>query len=292
MELRVLRYYLAVIQEQSISKAAERLNLTQPTLSRQLMDLEEELGVKLMVRGKKGHGVSLTEDGILLKSRALEIVELADRTEAEFLQQKRDVSGDVFIGAGETDVMRSLAKIMKQVKNIHFHLFSGNAGDITERLDKGLIDFGIMIGEANLSKYNFLPLNTSAAWGVLMRNDDPLASNENITPKDLMNLPLIISEQSMRNNELSGWFHGKMERLNITATYNLVHNATYLVEEGIGYALIIENLVNTNGRALCFRPLKPVLEGRMNIAWKKGKVFSKAAELFLHEVMNSPLSSR
>lgn len=287
MELRVLKYYLTVIQEGSFSRAAERLNLTQPTLSRQIADLEEELGTTLFIRSKKGHGIDLTEDGKLLKSRALEIVELADRTSAEFSQQQNNnISGDVFIGAGETDIMRSLAKIMKQIENVHFHLFSGNSEHVMERLDKGLLDFGIIIGETNLSKYDFLPLNSVVTWGVLMRDDAPLAKKENVIPKDLINTPLIFSEQSLSNNELSGWFHGKMERLNIVATYNLIHNATYLVEEGIGYAIIIDNLVNTDGRELCFRPLEPRLEARLNIVWKKSKIFSKAADLFLHEILS------
>ena len=286
MELRVLRYYLAVVQERSISRAAEHLNLTQPTLSRQLAELEEELGTKLMIRGKRGHGVTLTEDGNLLKSRAMEIVDLADRAETEF-SRKHEVRGDVFIGAGETDAMRLLAKIMKQVSNIQFHLFSGNAEDVMERLDKGILDFGVIVGETNLTKYNFIPLNATITWGVLMRDDEPLALKDSIRQGDLTNEPLILSEQSLRSNELSGWFNKSTEKLRIVATYNLVHNATYLVEEGIGYALLIDRLVNTNGRKLCFRPLEPRLEGRMNIAWKKHKIFSKAADLFLNKILET-----
>ena len=288
MELRVLRYYLAIVREQSISRAAERLNLTQPTLSRQLMELEEELGVRLIKRSKKGRGVTLTEEGLLLKARAEEIVELADRTEAEVARQGEEAVGDVYIGAGETDAMRLLAQGMERVRRNHprirFHLFSGNAETVAERLDKGLLDFGVFIGETDLSRYDFIPLGAVDVWGVLLKEDDPLAEKEAVTPADLRNAPLILSQQSLRSNELSGWFGRNMERLHVTATYNLIHNATFLVEEGVGCAVTIDRLVNVSGRPLCFRPLEPRLEGRLNIAWKKHQVFSKAAELFMREL--------
>ena len=288
MELRVLRYFLAVVREQSISRAAESLNLTQPTLSRQLMDLEEELGVKLLIRGKKNHSITLTEEGMLLKARAAEIVELADRTESELSYREREIGGDVYIGAGETDAMRLLAQTAKRLQetypHIRYHLFSGNAEDVSERLDKGLLDFGVLIGEADLSKYDFLSLDAVDTWGVLMRDDDPLAAKERIRPKDLWGRPLILSQQSMRNNELSGWLGRSMERLNVAATYNLIYNAAHMVEAGLGCAITIEKLVNTSGRPLCFRPLEPRLEGRLNVVWKKHHVFSKAAELFLREI--------
>ena len=288
MELRVLRYYLAVVREQSISRAAESLRLTQPTLSRQLMELEEELGVKLLIRGRKNHSIALTEEGMLLKARAEEIVALADRTEAELTCHEREIAGDVYIGAGETDAMRLLAQAAKRLQDmyphIRYHLFSGNAEDVSERLDKGLLDFGVLIGEADLSKYDYLPLGTVDVWGVLLRGDDPLAVEDSIRPKDLWSRPLILSQQSLRNNELSGWLGRSMERLNVAATYNLIYNAALLVEAGLGCAITIEKLVNTSGRPLCFRPLEPRLEGRLNIVWKKRHVFSKAAEVFLREM--------
>lgn len=289
MELRVLRYFLAVAREQSISRAAERLNITQPTLSRQLMDLEEELGAKLIVRGGRNHGVTLTEDGLLLKARAEEIVELADRTETEFANQEREVSGDIYIGAGETDAMRLLANTAKRLRDtypqIRYHLFSGNADDVFERLDKGLLDFGVLIGETDMTKYDFLPLPVVDIWGVLLREDDPLAQKENIRSRDLRKKSLILSQQSLRSNELSGWLGRNADRLNIAATYNLIYNAALMVEAGLGCAITIDKLVNTAGTLLCFRPLEPRLEVRLNIVWKKHQVFSKAAELFLREVM-------
>lgn len=288
MELRVLRYFLAVVREQSISRAAESLSLTQPTLSRQLMDLEEELGVRLLIRGKKNHGVTLTEEGMLLKARAEELVELADRTESELACREREIAGDVYIGAGETDAMRLLAQTAKHLQGtypqIRYHLFSGNAEDVSERLDKGLLDFGILIGEAELSKYDFMPLGVADTWGVLMRDDDPLAAKAHIRSRDLWSRPLILSRQSMRSNELSGWLGRSMGRLNVAATYNLIYNAAHMVEAGLGCAITIEKLVNTSDRPLCFRPLEPRLEGRLNVVWKKNHVFSRAAELFLREI--------
>ena len=288
MELRVLRYFLAVVREQSISRAAESLSLTQPTLSRQLMDLEEELGVRLLTRGRKNHSIALTEEGMLLKARAEEIVALADRTEAELAWQEREIAGDIYLGAGETDAMRLLAQAAKRLQetypHIRYHLFSGNAEDVSARLDKGLLDFGVLIGEADLSKYNFLPLGAVDVWGVLLRGDDPLAVKDSIRPEDLWSRPLILSQQSLRSNELSGWLGRSMERLNVAATYNLIYNAALLVEAGLGCAITIEKLVNTSGRPLCFRPLEPRFEGRLNIVWKKHHVFSKAAEAFLREM--------
>ena len=288
MELRVLRYFLAVAREQSISGAAQSLHITQPTLSRQMMELEEELGTKLLVRGKKNRRVELTEDGLLLRSRAEEIVDLANKTEAEFSREEHTVTGDIFIGAGETDAMRILAAAAKRLHqsypNIRYHLFSGNAEAVTERLDKGLLDFGILIGEADLTKYNALTLPASETWGVLMRRDSELASNESIRPEMLWDKPLIMSQQSVAHNEFTGWLGLEPERLNVIATYNLIYNASLLVEEGLGYAITIENLVNTSDSPLAFRPFEPRLEGRLSLVWKKYHAFSRAAELFIREL--------
>lgn len=289
MELRTLRYYLAVVREQSISRAAESLNITQPTLSRQMMELEKELGTSLLIRGGKNHGVTLTEDGLLLRRRAEEIVELADKTKGEFSWQDRELHGDISIGAGETDAMRLFAAaariIQERYPQIHYHLFSGNAEEVSERLDKGLLDFGVMIGEADLSRYDFLPLPTGHKWGVLLRKDSPLAEKAVIRPEELANQRLILSQQSVRSNELSGWFGRSQESLDIVATYNLVFNASFLVEEGFGCAVTIDKLIRTGKDSpLCFRPLEPTLESRLNLVWKKYQVFSRAAELFLHQL--------
>lgn len=288
MDIRVLRYFLAVVQEESISGAAEVLHLTQPTLSRQLMDLEEELGVKLLNRGKKNRRVTLTEEGMLLRRRAEEIVSLADKTISEF-DTSQEISGDVYIGGGETDAMRFIAKIGKKLQEryplIRYHLFSGNADDVAERLDKGLLDFGLFIEPANMERYNYLRLPHKDTWGLLMRKDSSLANRESIRANDLENIPLIVSRQSMVHNELSGWSGRDIEKLNIVATYNLIYNASLMVDEGFGYALCLDRLVfAADNNNFCFRPLEPRLEAHLDIAWKKHQAFSKAAERFLEEM--------
>lgn len=293
MDIRILRYFLAVVREESISGAAESLHLTQPTLSRQLMDLEEELGVKLLNRGKKNRRITLTEEGMLLRRRAEEIVALADKTIEEFDTSNDVVSGDIYIGGGETNAMRLIAGIGKKLQAdyplIRYHLYSGNADDVAERLDKGLLDFGLFIGAANMERYNYLRLPVTDTWGLLMRKDSPLADKESIRSEDLENIPLIVSRQSMVHNELSGWSGRDFDKLNIVATYNLIYNASLMVDEGFGYALCLDRLVfSADNNSFCFRPLEPRLEAPLNIAWKKYQVFSKAAEKFL-EALQSEL---
>lgn len=293
MDIRILRYFLAVVREESISGAAEALHLTQPTLSRQLMDLEEELGVKLLNRGKKNQHITLTEEGMLLRKRAEEIVSLTDKTISEFDTKSDIISGDIYIGGGETNAMRLIAKIAKKLQTqyplIRYHLYSGNADDVAERLDKGLLDFGLFIEPANMEGYNYLRLPQTDTWGLLMHKDSPLAKKEIIHAVDLTDIPLIVSRQSMVHNELSGWIGSDFEKLNIVATYNLIYNASLMVDEGFGYALCLDRLIfSDNNNNLCFRPLEPILEAHMDIAWKKYQVFSKAAEKFL-EVLQGEL---
>ena len=284
MELRVLRYFLAVAQEESISGAAEYLHLTQPTLSRQLMDLEEELGKKLFVRGNRK--VSLTEDGVLLRKRASEIVELVEKTESEFWGTEEAIAGDIYIGGGESDAMRLIARAARSLQcaypNIHYHLFSGNANEVCERLDRGCLDFGILLEPGDLKRYDYIQLPVADVWGVLMRKDSPLAEKESLRPEDLRDKPLMLSRQSIGRDGLSTWFGQEYMNLNVTATYNLIYNASLMVEEGMGYALALDRLVNTTGDSqLCFRPLEPRLEVRLYVVWKKFQVFSKAAAKFL-----------
>lgn len=291
MDIRILRYFLAVVREESISGAAEFLHITQPTLSRQLMDLEDELGVKLLNRGKKNQSITLTEEGMLLRKCAEEIVALTDKTISEFDTSHDIISGDIFIGGGETNAMRLIARIGKRLQAdypmIRYHLFSGNADDVMERLDKGLLDFGLFIGAANMDRYNYLRLPDTDTWGLLMRSDSPLAAKESIRAKDLENIPLIVSRQSMVHNELSGWSGYDIEKLNIVATYNLVYNASLMVDEGFGYALCLDRLVySADNNNFCFRPLEPKLETHLDIAWKKYQVFSKAAEKFLETLQD------
>lgn len=284
MELRVLRYFLAVAQEESISGAAEYLHLTQPTLSRQLMDLENELGKKLFIRGSRK--VSLTEDGILLRKRASEIVELVEKTESEFWGTEEAIAGDIYIGGGESDAMRLIARTARELQlshpNIHYHLFSGNAHDVCERLDRGCLDFGILLDPGDLKRYDYISLPVTDVWGVLMRKDSPMAEKEALHPEDLLDKPLLLSRQSMGRDKLSTWFGQMYTSLNVTATYNLIYNASLMVEEGLGYALALDRLVNTSRDSqLCFRPLEPRLEVQLYVVWKKFQIFSKAAARFL-----------
>ena len=289
MEIRVLRYFLTVVREESISAAADYLHITQPTLSRQIKELEDELGVKLLNRGKKNRKITLTDEGMLLRKRAEEIVTLADKTRAEFDAAEEIISGDIYIGGGETEAMRLIARAAKKLQDsyphIKYHLFSGNADDVAERLDKGLLDFGVFIEPANMEKYDYLRLPVTDTWGLLMRKDSPLASLNNIEVKNLKEIPLIVSRQSMTSNEFSGWGRFDFNQLNIVATYNLVYNASLLVAEGLGYALCLDRLVDTTDSSeLCFRPLKPHLEARLNLVWKQHQIFSKAGEKFLDKL--------
>ncbi len=284
MEIRVLKYFLAVAREQNISAAAESLFLSQPTLSRQLKELEEELGKQLFIRGSRK--ITLTEEGLLLRKRAEEIVELLDKTEKELSDSDEQVSGEIYIGAGETDGLRLIAKAAKdlqeQYPQITYRIISGDAVDIAERLDKGLIDFALFLEPVDISKYNYLKFPVKDVWGVLMRRDCPLAQRESISPRDLQDMPLIVSRQAVDGSELTQWLKNGCEQLNIVSTYNLVYNASLMVDEGLGVALCLDKIINVSGdSSLCFRPLKPRLEVGMSLVWKKYQVFSKAAEKFI-----------
>lgn len=287
MELRVLRYFLAMAKEETISGAAELLHVSQPTLSRQLMEMEENFGKKLFIRGNRK--ITLTEEGLFLRKRAQEIIDLVDKTELELSQEDKLINGDVHIGGGETEAMGLIAKVAHQVKQdypgIHYHLYSGNADDVVDKLDKGLLDFGVLIEPADMRKYDFLPIPAKDTWGLLMRKDSPLAEKIDIKASDLIDIPLIVSRQSFVDEVLSKWATMHFENLNIVATYNLIFNASLLVQQGMGYALALDKLVNTSDESmLLFKPLYPHLEAKMNIVWKKHQVFSRAASKFLSQL--------
>lgn len=284
MELRILRSFLAVTREQSISGAARALHITQPSLSRQIMELEEEMGVKLFERGNRK--ITLTKQGVLLHKRAGQIMELVQKTQEEMAVAEEDVSGVIHIGAGETQAFRALAAslhdLIEQYPCVHFHLYSGNAEDVMERLDKGLLDFGLFIEPYDVTKYNYLHLPLIDKWGVLMRKDSPLAALDAIRAEDLWNVPLISSRQALAGGQLASWLRIAPEKLRLVGTYNLLFNASILVEAGTGYALCLEGIVNTGGESnLCFRPFSPVLKSNVNFAWKKNQIFSKPAELLI-----------
>ncbi len=298
MEFRVLRYFLTVAREGSMTAAADFLHVTQPTLSRQLKDLEQELGKKLFIRSS--HSIILTDEGMLLRKRAEEILDMVDKLETEFHSMEETISGDVYIGGGETDAMRQIARVVKDLQlsypNIRYHLYSGNEDDVTERLDKGLLDFGILIQPADLSKYNHINIPAKDVWGVVMRKDSPLAFKDTIQAVDLLSVPLICSRQAMKQtfskNEFADWFGEDFDKLNVVTTYNLAYNAALMVDEGIGYAIALDKIVNTSSDSnLCFRPLEPSLESGLNIVWKKHQVFSSAAEMFLKKIQAEFLNS-
>jgi len=285
MELRELKYFLAVAKEGSISKAAETLFITQPNLSRQMQNLEKETGQQLFVRGSRK--ITLTEAGKLLYKRAEEITELYNKTQSELSAPITDISGDIHIGGGESYALQIIAKtafnVREQYPNVHFHLYSGDSLAVSEKLDKGLIDFGIFIEPADISKYDCLRLPLTDTWGVLMRKDSPLAAKEYITPKDLWDKPIIRSKHSLGKTIISDWFIKSADELNIVATYNLLYNASLLVEVGIGYAIGLDKIINTDGNSkLCFKPLFPKLESHLDIAWKRNQIFSKCSEVFLN----------
>ena len=291
MELRVLRYFLAVAREGSFTKASNVLHVTQPALSKQIMDLEGELDCKLFVRGS--HSVRLTEDGFLLKRRAEEILEIEERTISEFTRNRSDVSGEIYIGAGETNGIKAVAEVAKQLREkypaITFDSHSGNAEDIMERLDKGLLDFGLIIQPADISKYGSVILPNKDTWGIIMNRESELASKKAIKREDLRGKPLIISKQISRRESARGgllkWLGPDIGRYNIVARYNLLYNASVMAEKGIGYVVGLDKIVDTSlNSALCFRPLIPKLESEMGIIWKKGRLFSTPAKLFLNKI--------
>ena len=283
MEFRVLEYFLAIAREGSFSKAAKQLHITQPTLSRQISDLEKEIGKVLFIRGKKQ--VSLTEDGVFLFNRAKEIVSLKDKTLIEFSKNDDNVYGDVYIGGGESLGMSLIAKTIKLTQdkypNIRFHLFSGNAESVVEKLERGLIDFGILIISCVTDKYEHIKLGVCDQLGVLMRKDDVLANKNRISIGDITNKPLIVSAQeSLENIAKNNYEFNELTKKAI-CTYNLLYNASLLVREKVGYCICIDNIINTKGSDLIFKPLEPRIDVKLILVYKKYNIFSKAASIFL-----------
>ncbi|MBS5112234.1 MAG: LysR family transcriptional regulator [Coprobacillus cateniformis] len=283
MEIRTLQYFLAIAREENISAAADFLHITQPTLSRQMKDLEDELGKQLFIRGKRR--ISLTEAGILLRKRAEEITSLVERTESEIMASEELLTGDIYIGCSESNGMRLIAKAIDKMSlmypHVKFHLYSGNADEMYHKIEDGILDFAIVIEPVELKKYDYLKLPYMNTWGILMSNRSTLANNEFITPKDLRGKPLLCSNQTMVKNELAGWIGGNQRKLNIVGTYNLLYNASLLVEEGHFYALCLKDIINIEGKDLCFKPLYPQLEAGMLVIWKKYQPFARPAEVFL-----------
>lgn len=286
IETRHLYYFLAVAREQNITRAAESLHITQPTLSKQLMDLEAQLGKQLLIRGTKK--VTLTEDGIFLRDKAQEMIELMEKTESAFGDGNKPLSGDIYFGCGETHAMEPITEIFKELQSeypdIHFHIHSGDADGVLERLDKGLLDAGLLIGPIRQEKYDYFAIHQKDKFGLLMPEDCPLAQKPSIDIEELKYLPLIFSRQTFSGQQVLNQIGAAYSSLHVVATYNLIYNATFMVEKGMGYALCLDNLVNTAGRGLTFRPVTPELTVDLYIVTKKYQTFSPAVKLFLEKV--------
>jgi len=286
MELRVLRYFVEAAREGSMTRAAERLHVTQPTLSKQLGGLEHELGQKLFVRSS--YSVRLTEAGTLLLRRAEDILDMAGKAEAELKSLDSEVGGIVSIGCPESESFKYFARAMKRARaaapRVTFSVLSGDSAHVTERLDRGLLDLAAVMDRVNEAKYNFIPLSAFDTWVAVMRRDHPLAAKARVTLNDLFAVPLICSRQCVEQ-DFPRWFGDRLGRLNVAATYNLFYNAAILVREGLGVAVSYDRLADTEtGGELCARPIEGLNRSQMFVIWKKHQLFSPAAQLLLDEL--------
>ena len=288
MDIKSLTYFLTAAREGSITKAANSLNLTQPNLSRQISNLEKEIGKKLFIRSN--YSIKLTSDGVLLKKRAEEIIDMIEKTRMEFQSSDEKIAGDIYIGCAETYYIKLIADVIKELRasypNIIYHIHSGAYSEITEKLDKGLLDFGILIGDIDLSKYDYIDIPYKEVYGLLMRKDSHLSQNKFIEKNDLFDIPIICPKiffnNKIQTSKFNEWIGNDFDKLNIILSYNLIYNAALMVEDGIGYALTIDKLVNTtNTSDLCFIRLNPKLEIESRVVWKKNQVFSEASKIFL-----------
>jgi len=263
MDIRILRYFIAVVEEESITKASEILHTSQPNVSRQLTELEKEVGKKLFNRGNRK--ISLTEEGLFLYKRSKEIVELVERTETDLNLFNEKTSGDVHIGAAETNAMRLIAHLVRVLRKIYpqiiYHFFSGSTVEVKEQLNKGLLDFGILVDPPDPQKYESIKFPVNDTWGVLMRRDSPLAKLDTIKPEDIKDKPLLCAQQMLDANDIAQWIGEDFKKLNVVTTFNLITTPAMMVEEGVGYTFTFDKLVNTTGDCnLCFRPLEPKFE--------------------------------
>lgn len=280
IENRLLNYFLVVAREQNMTKAAVQLHITQSTLSKQISDLEKQLGIQLFKRTNKN--TYLTEDGMRFRTKAQEMIELMNKMEAEFTYSDGNISGEVYIGCGETYIMRKICKILKRIQieypQIHFNLFSGESTTIYERLDKGLLDIGLLLGPIKEEKFIYQKLNLSDTFGLLVPTDSEIAKKEYVTIEEISSLPLIVPIQE-HDTDLFPQFTNKV------GTYNLINNATYMLEERLGYVFCIDKLVNIEGRNIKFIPIKPTISIDSYITTKKYAYLSKVAKLVLDEII-------
>lgn len=284
MEIRVLRYFLTVVREESITKASEVLHITQPTLSRQLSQMEEELGVKLFHRGTRK--ISLTNEGLLLCRRAEEILQLVDKTERELVEQEEQVEGKISIGCGEIASVQLLPELFRLFREkyprVHFDIFTATADLVKEQMDRGLLDIGLLLEPIDMEKYDYIHLTIKENWVVLMRPDDPLALKNSITAKDLCSEPLILPRRMSVKNELASWFGDYYDKLDVVFTSNLNTNGAIMVSNGLAYSIVIEGAVSLwDHEKVTYRPLSPPLSAASVLAWKRGQPFSLATTKFI-----------
>lgn len=284
IDTRLLRYFLAIAREGNMTRAAKLLHVTQPTLSKQLNKLEDILDSKLFKRTSRQ--MILTEAGLRFRDRAREIIELTDKALHSMIQNKDSISGEVTIGAAESDAFRYLIKVFKTIHeahpNIHYDVVSGNSLDSLERLDKGIFDFALVVGTPNIDQYHSLPLPTADTWGLIIRNDHPLSKYDHITPELLKDEPLIVSKQVFVNQELIEWLNNDWNEYNVVATFNLLNNAALMAEEGLGHVISLDKIIKTSDdSALCFRPFRPKIVAPLSLVWRKNASLSPAADKFL-----------
>ena len=284
MEVRVLKYFLTVVREENITKAANVLHITQPTLSRQLAQLEEELGVRLFNRGTRK--ITLTNEGILLRRRAEEIIELVDKTEQELVEQEEMVDGVVSIGCGVAITGEILAQLIASFHEkyplVTFDLYTATADLVQERIDRGLLDLGLLMEPVDVDKYEYIRFGLKDRWGVFMRPDAPLAIKKAITPKDLLGVPVILASRPLAKSDIANWFGDYYDKLNILFTSNLSANASIMVHNGLGYSVSLEGaLPYFDQKQICYRPLSPNREVSSLLAWKRQQPFSLATTKFI-----------
>ncbi len=288
MDSETLKNFLVVAREGNITRAAQFIHITQPTLSRQLQNLEREMGRPLLSRGKRH--ISLTPEGVLFCKRAGEILELFRKTRSE-VQSSAEFGGDIYFGAGETDVIRRIAQVASQFAQIHpgvrYHVRSGDADAVREMLEKGLVDFGLVYGPSDPVKYRSVELAPVDHWGILLPRTHPLAACAALTPEQVRDLPLILSKQALDTGLLQEWLGRSLDMLHVAATYTLLTNAAKMVAGGLGCAMGLDGLINTAGTEICFRPCNPPLPAGMSLIWKKGQLFTPAVQGFLDELVKN-----
>lgn len=288
MEIRTLRYFMAIAREENMTRAAEMLHVTQPTLSKQMQALEAELGKKLFRR--HSFSIELTEEGMLLRRRAEDLLSMADKIAAEFSAMDDIIGGNIYFGCAESFQIRHLARVIRHFKlqypDFHYHITSGDTEQVTEKLDRGLLDFAVIVEEPDYEKYNVLPMPEGDRWGLVMPADCALARKEKLRLDDLRGLPLFCSEQGWRA-DLPRWCSGDMDGLRLEGSFRLAYNGAVFAREGLGYLLTFDHLVDTSpASGLVFRPLDPPLETGMYIIWQKRQVFTPIAERFIAELQN------